>query len=103
MILKHISMVTARAVSLVAALSVLSLAVLSSGCQQKPLDPVGTWHGLIKNNSGEQVVFTLEIKRDGDKVIGSLVNGNDRTVSTDGAFDGNKLALRFDFYDASLG
>ncbi|MDQ3013103.1 MAG: TlpA family protein disulfide reductase [Acidobacteriota bacterium] len=81
----------------------LLLAIFSSGCQQKPVNPIGTWHGLIKNNSGEQVAFTLEVKRDGEKIVGSLVNGNDRTLSTDGAFDGNKLTLQYDFYDASLG
>ncbi len=102
MILKHVSMVTARAGSLVAASSVLLLAILLSGCQQRPLNPIGSWRGLIKNNSGEQVAFTLEVKRDGDKVVGSLVNGDDRTVSTTGSFEGNRLKLRYDFYDAAL-
>ncbi|MEP7339746.1 MAG: TlpA disulfide reductase family protein [Acidobacteriota bacterium] len=95
-------MVRTRAASLATASLVLWLALLSSGCWQKLPDPAGTWRGLIKNNSGEQVAFTLEVKRDGDKIIGSLVNGDDRTVSTDGTFDGNKLKLRYDFYDATL-
>lgn len=102
MIFKHISMLTARAVSLVAALSVLWIAILSTGCQKKTLDPIGDWHGLIKNNSGEQVAFTLEVKRDGDKITGALVNGNDRTVSTSGSFEGDRLKLRYDFYDGAL-
>ena len=73
-----------------------------AGCQQKPLDPAGVWRGSIKNKSGEEVEFTLEVKRDGDKLTGALVNGDDHTVSTSGSFEGNKLKLRYDFYDAEL-
>src|SRR5262249_28743180 len=102
MISKSLLAASGRAVSLAVALSVLSLAGFLAGCQSKRLDPVGTWRGLIKNNSGEQVAFTLEVKRDGDKLIGALVNGDDRTVSTDGSFEGNRLKLRYDFYDAAL-
>jgi thiol-disulfide isomerase/thioredoxin len=86
------------------ALSLLSLiicAVVISACK-KNADPVGVWRGLIKNNSGEDVAFTLEVKREGDKIVGSLVNGDDRTVSTGGSFEGNTLKLRYDFYDAEL-
>jgi thiol-disulfide isomerase/thioredoxin len=86
------------------ALSLLSLiiyAVVITACK-KNADPVGVWHGLIKNNSGEDVAFTLEVKREGDNIVGSLVNGDDRTVSTGGSFEGNTLKLRYDFYDAEL-
>src|SRR5262249_57468046 len=86
------------------ALSLLSLviyAVLFSACK-KSSDPAGVWRGLIKNSSGEEVAFTLEVKREGDKIVGSLVNGDDRTVSTGGSFEGATLKLRYDFYDATL-
>ena len=86
------------------ALSLLSLiifAVALSACK-KNADPAGVWRGLIRNNSGEDVAFTLEVKREGDKIVGSLVNGDDRTVSTSGSFEGNTLKLRYDFYDAEL-
>ena len=86
------------------ALSLLSLViygVLFSACK-KSSDPAGVWRGLIKNSSGEEVAFTLEVKREGDKLVGSLVNGDDRTVSTGGSFEGNTLKLRYDFYDATL-
>ncbi|MGE0127088.1 MAG: TlpA family protein disulfide reductase [Blastocatellales bacterium] len=63
---------------------------------------MGVWRGSIKNNSGEEVAFTLEVKREGDRIVGSLVNGDDRTVSTSGSFEGNTLKLRYDFYDAEL-
>jgi thiol-disulfide isomerase/thioredoxin len=71
-------------------------------CQQKPADPIGIWRGFIKNPSGEEVLFTLEVKREGDQIVGSLVNGDERTTSTSGSFDGSTLNLRYDFYDAGL-
>jgi peroxiredoxin len=77
-------------------------AIWLSACSRNSLDPVGAWRGYVKNPSGEEVAFTLEVKRDGDKIIGSLVNGDERTTSTDGSFEGNTLKLRYDFYDAEL-
>src|SRR5262245_33530534 len=69
---------------------------------KKKADPLGVWRGTIRNNSGEEVAFTLEGKREGDAIIGALVNGDDRTVSTSGSFEGDTLKLRYDFYDAEL-
>ncbi|MBO0858253.1 MAG: TlpA family protein disulfide reductase [Chloracidobacterium sp.] len=73
-----------------------------SACNKKNADPVGVWQGTIRNNSGEEVAFTLEVKREGGGVVGALVNGDDRTVSTHGSFKGDALDLRYDFYDAEL-
>lgn len=81
--------------------SLIIFAVVFSACE-KSADPVGVWRGKIKNNSGEEVAFTLEVKHDGSRLVGSLVNGDDRTVSTGGAFEGDTLKLRYDFYDAEL-
>jgi thiol-disulfide isomerase/thioredoxin len=72
-----------------------------STCNKKA-DPVGVWRGTIRNNSGEEVAFTLEVKREGNDIVGALVNGDDRTVSTGGSFEGDTLKLRYDFYDAEL-
>jgi thiol-disulfide isomerase/thioredoxin len=72
-----------------------------SSCKKKA-DPVGVWRGTIPNNSGEEVAFTLEVKREGDAIVGALINGDDRTVSTSGSFEGDTLKLRYDFYDAEL-
>lgn len=85
-------------------LSLLSLIIFTltfSACK-KSANPVGVWRGFIKNNSGEEVAFTLEVKREGGNLVGSLVNGDDRTVSSGGSFEGNRLKLRYDFYDAEL-
>jgi thiol-disulfide isomerase/thioredoxin len=82
-------------------LSVIILAFVVSACR-KSADPIGVWRGTIRNNSGEEVAFTLEVKREGDGIVGALVNGDDRTVSTSGSFEGATLKLRFDFYDAEL-
>jgi thiol-disulfide isomerase/thioredoxin len=85
-------------------LSLFSLVILVavfSTCKKKA-DPVGVWRGTIRNNSGEEVAFTLEVKREGDGIVGALVNGDDRTVSTSGSFEGDRLKLSYDFYDAEL-
>jgi thiol-disulfide isomerase/thioredoxin len=85
-------------------LSLCSLIIIVgvfSACKKKA-DPLGVWRGNIRNNSGEEVAFTLEVKREGDGIVGALVNGDDRTVSTSGSFEGDTLKLRFDFYDAEL-
>ncbi|MDX2042394.1 MAG: TlpA disulfide reductase family protein [Acidobacteriota bacterium] len=80
----------------------LSSAVFLAACGRKAADPGGVWRGTIKNNSGETVAFTLEVKRAGEKIIGELVNGDERTVSTSASFAGDKLNLNYDFYDAKL-
>jgi thiol-disulfide isomerase/thioredoxin len=71
-------------------------------CKQSSSDPVGTWRGFIKNPSGEEVAFTLEVKREDGQIVGSLVNGDERTTSTSGSFVGNTLKLRYDYYDGEL-
>jgi len=81
--------------------SLIIFAALFSPCKKKA-DPVGVCRGTIRNNSGEEVAFTLEVKREGDGIVGALVNGADRTVSTGGSFEGDTLKLRYDFYDAEL-
>ncbi|HEX5083584.1 MAG TPA: TlpA disulfide reductase family protein [Blastocatellia bacterium] len=79
---------------------IIFVAVFST-CK-KAADPVGLWRGTIITNSGEEVAFTLEVKREGNGIVGALINGDDRTVSTSGAFEGDTLKLRYDFYDAEL-
>jgi thiol-disulfide isomerase/thioredoxin len=81
--------------------SLIILVAVFSTCKKKA-DPVGVWRGTIRNNSGEEVAFTLEVKREGGAIVGALVNGDDRTVSTSGSFKDDTLDLRFDFYDAEL-
>jgi thiol-disulfide isomerase/thioredoxin len=77
------------------------LVAVFSTCK-KAADPVGLWRGTIINNSGEEVAFTLEVKREGGAIVGALLNGDDRTVSTGGSFEGDTLKLRYDFYDGEL-
>ncbi len=80
----------------------LLLALVFTACGKKTADPSGIWRGTIKNNSGETVAFTLEVKRDGNKFVGELVNGDERIPSTTGTFENGHLNLRYDFYDAEL-
>jgi len=85
------------------ALAVLILATFClTACNRKPADAFGVWRGFIKNPSGEAVAFTLEVKKEGNQLVGSLVNGDERTTSTGGSLEGNSLKLDFDFYDAHL-
>src|SRR5262245_53254266 len=81
--------------------ALIAFIAVFSTCKKKA-DPVGVWRGTIRNNSGEAVAFTLEVKREGGGIVGALVNGDDRTVSTSGSFEGDRLKLRYDFYDAEL-
>lgn len=87
------------------------LAAACSTGREAQHDLFGTWRGKLKNNSGEEVAFTLEVtgaasassQTSGLKfVTGTLVNGADRVASTSGTFDGQTLKLRYDFYDGEL-
>jgi peroxiredoxin len=77
--------------------------ICCSACRQGTRDPIsGLWNATVLNKAGDEVAFTLDLKREGDRVVGALVNGDDRIVSTDGQFDGRTLRLRYDFYDGQL-
>ena len=73
-----------------------------SGCRAKQIDPTGSWSGTVRNPSGEDVAFTLEVSREGDDYRGTLRNGESRTVSTGGSWDGKRIRLAFDYYDGEL-
>jgi thiol-disulfide isomerase/thioredoxin len=75
---------------------------LSMACARKEVNPEGAWRGFVKTVSGEQVAFTLDVKREQGRITGALVNGDERNVSTDGSIDGNTLTLRFNYYDGEL-
>jgi len=86
----------------IAAYAIFLFVIFMAACQPKTVDPVGVWQGKIRNKSGEDVMFTLNVRREGDKLVGALVNGKDETVSTAGSLDGSKLKFQYDFYDAEL-
>lgn len=66
-------------------------------------DPIsGLWNAQIITDTSEPIAFQLDVKREGDKVTGALVNGPDREEATAGSFDGKTLTLKFNFYDAEL-
>ena len=73
-----------------------------AACRLAGPDPLGIWKGTVRNPSGEQVAFTLEVTREGNQYRGALVNGDDRTPSTAGSWDGRTLKLKFDYYDGEL-
>lgn len=73
-----------------------------SGCGRAQGDPAGTWTVDVTNPSGEVVTFLLEVEREGGLYRGALRNGDERTPSTAGEWDGRTLRLRFDYYDGEL-
>ena len=77
---------------------------LISSCRRQPADLNGIWQGAVylSRNEGDEVPFRIELKQEGGKVIGSLVNGDERITSTSGTWDGQNLKLRFDYYDGEL-
>ncbi|MBO0798400.1 MAG: TlpA family protein disulfide reductase, partial [Blastocatellia bacterium] len=80
----------------------LLIALLTS-CSRPYADPItGEWRAVVLNKAGEEVPFKLEIKRSGSRIVGALVNGDQRVESTSGSFDGQTLRLRYDFYDGEL-
>lgn len=89
-------------VSVVSLGLLLAPALFLAACGRGSSDPAGVWRGFVRNPSGERVAFTLEVTRNGDQYAGALVNGEDQTPSTGGAFDGKTLKLRYDFYDGEL-
>ena len=64
--------------------------------------PVGRWDATVSTPNGARVSFVLEVENKDGTISGTLVNGDDRNASTSGSFDGEKLHLKFDYYDGEL-
>src|SRR5438552_493679 len=54
-----------------------------SSCSRQPADINGRWQGVIflSENEGDEVPFKIELKKEGDQVTGSLVNGDEQITS----------------------
>ncbi|HYE73487.1 MAG TPA: TlpA disulfide reductase family protein [Blastocatellia bacterium] len=90
------------------ALSVLILLIgvvlVTPGCRRRPRELNGIWYGMVVNKNGDELPIKMELKREGNNVIGSFINGDERITSTSGSFDASTetLKLRFDYYDGDL-
>ncbi len=62
----------------------------------------GIWNGIVYLQNQDEVALKLELKVEGEQVIGTILNGDERVTSTSGSFDGSNLKLKFDYYDAVL-
>ena len=62
----------------------------------------GVWHATVLNPSGDAVAFQLEVAERAKGLQVSLRNGPDRNDSTWASFDGGKLRVDFDYWDARL-
>jgi peroxiredoxin len=78
----------------------LFLLALLPGLSAQPID--GLWHASVLNPSGDEVAFQFELKKTRAGWQGALVNGPERYGSTSGRFDGFRLTLHFDYWDATL-
>ena len=61
----------------------------------------GKWDATIQIN-GVETPFPLEISGSGANVTAFFFNGDDRYASTEGRFENGKLALKWDYYEATL-
>jgi peroxiredoxin len=93
-----------RLVTLAALAVIVGLALASPGCRRRPRELNGVWYGMVKNMNGDELPIKMELRREGESVVGSFVNGEERVTSTSGSFDPatETLKLRFDYYDGEL-
>lgn len=81
----------------------LSFSLLSSCQRKRDINTLpGIWNGTIYLKNRDEVPMKLELKVEGNNVIGTILNGEERLTSTSGSFDGTNLKLKFDYYDAEL-
>jgi thiol-disulfide isomerase/thioredoxin len=81
----------------------LSVAAFTACQRKRDLNSLpGVWNGVVYLQNNDEVALKLELKVEGEQVVGTIINGDERVTSTAGAFDGYKLRLVFDYYDAVL-
>lgn len=85
-------------------LLVFSFLLLLTSCQRKRDIKTlpGIWHGNIYLPNKDTLPIKMELQIEGQTVIGTFLNGDERVISTSGSFDGSHLTLKFDYYDAVL-
>jgi thiol-disulfide isomerase/thioredoxin len=85
-------------------LLVCCIVLLFAACQRKrDINSLpGVWHGNVYLKNKDEVAIKLELQVEGNQVSGTFLNGDERVTSTSGSFDGTKLTLKFDYYDAEL-
>lgn len=82
---------------------VFCFSLLCTACRKRDINALpGIWRGNIYLQNKDEVPITIELKVEGQTVIGSFLNGDERVTSTSGSFDGRNLTLKFDYYDAVL-
>lgn len=63
--------------------------------------PAGLWDATVVVD-GHEVPFRMEFSGDGERLTGSIVDGDRKVTSTSGMFSSGALQLRWDYYDAIL-
>jgi thiol-disulfide isomerase/thioredoxin len=81
----------------------LSVAAFTACQRKRDLNSLpGVWNGVVYLQNNDEVALKLDLKVEGEQVVGTIINGDERVTSTAGTFDGYKLKLQFDYYDAVL-
>ncbi len=84
---------------------ILLLTALSACRRPKQISELpGIWNGVVYLQNHDEVPLKIELNVEGDKVVGSILNGDERVTSSSGSFDvpTQTLRLKFDFFDAVL-
>jgi len=80
-------------------LSLLFFAFVSAAAAQ---GISGLWDGTAKVSDTLTVPVHLELTGSGEHVVGTFINGSQRTASTNGQVSGNALSLRFAQFDLTF-
>jgi len=78
----------------------LLLLVLTTAATAQSI--TGRWDGTAQVSDTLTVPVHLELSGSGSNVEGALINGNQRTTSTDGQVSGDALTLKFAQFDLTL-
>jgi thiol-disulfide isomerase/thioredoxin len=95
-----------RSIRAVTAALSLVVAIAAISCGQPPAAPAhdeisGRWDAELEIPAGP-VPFGLDIARDGQKVTGAILNGDERQDLSGGSYDGGTLTLALDYYDGKI-
>ena len=67
----------------------------------EPANLEGRWSAVL-TNSGVEIPFRLDISGSGDKIVGTLYNGDDPKTTSSGSFRDGKLELNLEHYLTSI-
>ena len=76
--------------------SVLAGLCLAMSClvaTAQAADPNGTWKWTFSTQNGQDILLSLELKQDGDKLTGKVTRADQSTEISDGTFKDDEVAF----------